>query len=65
MGLKILGVASSMRESSYSTRVLKLALEKAEKCGAQTELLDLRELQLQCITLNKTVHPNLTKLLSM
>ena len=46
MGLKILGVASSMRESSYSTRVLKLALKKAEKRGAETKLLDLRELQL-------------------
>jgi FMN reductase len=46
MGLKILGVASSMRESSYSTRVLKLALEKAEKRGAEIKLLDLRELQL-------------------
>ena len=46
MGLKILGVASSMRESSYGTRVLKLTLEKAEKQGAETKLLDLRELQL-------------------
>ena len=46
MGLKILGVASSMRESSYSTRVLKLTLEKAEKQGAEIKLLDLRELQL-------------------
>ena len=46
MSVKILGVASSMRESSYSTRVLKLALEKAEKRGAETRLLSLRELQL-------------------
>ena len=46
MGLKILGVASSMRESSYSTRVLKLALEKAEKRETETKLLDLRELRL-------------------
>ena len=46
MSLKILGVASSMRESSYSTRVLKVALEKTEKRGAEAKLLDLRELQL-------------------
>jgi len=46
MSLKILGVASSMRQSSYSTRVLKLALEKGGKKGAETKLLDLRELQL-------------------
>ncbi len=44
--MKILGVASSMRESSYSTRVLKLTLEKAEKRDAETKMLSLRELQL-------------------
>ena len=42
MSLKILGVASSMRETSYSTQVLKLALEKAEKDGAETRMLNLR-----------------------
>ena len=46
MSLKILGVASSMRDSSYSTRVLKLILEKADKIDAEINLLDLRELQL-------------------
>ncbi|QMU55153.1 MAG: NADPH-dependent oxidoreductase [Nitrosopumilus sp.] len=46
MSLKILGVASSMREISYSTQVLKLALEKAEKNGSETRILNLRELQL-------------------
>jgi len=46
MSLKILGVASSLRETSYSTQVLKLALEKAEKSGAETRMLNLRELQL-------------------
>ncbi len=46
MNLKILGVASSMRETSYSTQVLKLALEEAEKNGAESRMLNLRELQL-------------------
>jgi len=46
MSLKILGVASSMREISYSTRILKQVLEKSEKNGAETRLLNLRKLQL-------------------
>ena len=61
MGLKILGVASSMRESSYSTRVLKLALEKTEKRGAETKLLDLRELQLPMYHPEQNSSPELDK----
>ena len=61
MGLKILGVASSMRESSYSTRVLKLVLEKAEKRGAETKLLDLRELQLPMYHPEQNSSPELDK----
>jgi len=61
MGLKILGVASSMRESSYSTRVLKSALEKAEKRGAETKLLDLRELQLPMYHPEQNSSPELDK----
>lgn len=61
MGLKILGVASSMRESSYSTRVLKLALEKAEKRGAEIKLLDLRELQLPMYHPKQNSSPELDK----
>ena len=61
MSLKILGVASSMRESSYSTRVLKLALGKAEKRGAETKLLDLRELQLPMYHPEQNSSPELDK----
>ena len=61
MSLKILGVASSMRESSYSTRVLKLALEKAEKRDAETKLLDLRELQLPMYHPEQNSSPELDK----
>ncbi|MDH5431768.1 MAG: NAD(P)H-dependent oxidoreductase [Nitrosopumilus sp.] len=60
MGLKILGVASSMRESSYSTRVLKLTLEKAKK-DAETNLLDLRELQLPMYRPEQNSSPELDK----
>ncbi len=40
---KILGVAGSMRENSYSLKALKIVLEEAQKRGAQTRLLALRE----------------------
>ena len=61
MSVKILGVASSMRESSYSTRVLKLVLEKAEKSGAETKLLSLRELQLPMYQPEQNRSPELDK----
>ena len=61
MSVKILGVASSMRESSYSTRVLKMALEKAEKKGAETRLLSLRELQLPMYHPGQNKSPELDK----
>ena len=61
MNLKILGVASSMRETSYSTQVLKLALEKAEKNGAETRILNLRELQLPMYHPEQNNSPELDK----
>jgi len=61
MGLKILGVASSMRESSYSTYVLKLALEKAKRGSAETKLLDLRETQLPMYHPEQNSSPELNK----
>jgi len=63
MGLKILGIASSMRESSYSRRVLKLTLEKAEKRGAETKLLDLRALQLPMYHPEQNSSPELDKVI--
>ena len=61
MSLKILGVASSMRETSYSTQVLKLAIEKAEKNGAETRILNLRELQLSMYHPEQNNSPELDK----
>jgi len=61
MGLKILGVASSMRESSYSTHVLKMVLEKADMRDAETKLLDLRELQLPMYHPEQNSSPELDK----
>jgi NAD(P)H-dependent FMN reductase len=41
--LKVLGVAASMRQSSYSMMAVKMVLEEAEKRGAHTRLLALRD----------------------
>ena len=43
MTFKILGVGSSMREGSFSTSSLMLALEFAKKEGAEIRLLDLKK----------------------
>jgi NAD(P)H-dependent FMN reductase len=41
--LNVLGVGSSMRESSYGTVTLKILLDMIERYEAKTGLLDLRE----------------------
>ncbi len=46
MTIKILGVASSMREGSYGTRALKTVLDAAGKLEAHTRLLDLRSIRM-------------------
>ncbi len=40
--LNVLGIAGSMRKESYGTKLLKIVLDLASKCQAQTSLLDLR-----------------------
>jgi NAD(P)H-dependent FMN reductase len=41
--LNVLGVAGSIRQASYSTRALKIALEYAKKHGAEVRLLELNK----------------------
>jgi NAD(P)H-dependent FMN reductase len=41
--MNVLGVASSMRESSYGTQTLAIVLDAAQKYEAKTHLLDLRK----------------------
>ena len=41
MKINVLGVGSSMREKSYSTRALKLTLDLIKTDGGQIHLLDL------------------------
>ncbi len=43
---KVLGVAGSLRQGSYSTQALKIALENAQKYGAQVRLLELSKANL-------------------
>lgn len=44
--IKVVGVGGSLAEPSSSLAALKIALEGAADAGAQTELLDIRELNL-------------------
>lgn len=42
MSFKVLGISSSMRESSFSATGLKITLEKIKDIGVEVEFLDLR-----------------------
>jgi NAD(P)H-dependent FMN reductase len=44
--LHILGIAGSMRQGSYSTQVLKMVLEEAKKYKIDTQILELRQVNL-------------------
>ena len=44
--MNVLGVAGSIRQASYSTRALKIALEHAKKHGAEVRLLELNKVML-------------------
>lgn len=44
--LKIVGLGGSLAEVSRSRAALRVALDGAAEAGAETELLDLRELDL-------------------
>ena len=46
MTFKVLGIASSLRDGSSSTIVLKTALDLAKKHGSETRLLDLKQTKL-------------------
>ncbi len=46
MTIKLLGVASSLRENSSSTAALTITLDLSKKYGAQTRLLNLKQTKL-------------------
>lgn len=57
--VNVLGVASSMRKGSFSTRALKLVLEEAKKYGAGSQLLELREVRLPIYDPSRSVSEEL------
>ncbi|MFV2057899.1 MAG: NADPH-dependent FMN reductase, partial [Thiohalomonadales bacterium] len=44
--VKIVGICGSLRAESFTRMALQVALRGAQKAGARTELLDLRDFQL-------------------
>ena len=44
--VKIIGIAGSLREGSYSQQALKIAAQKVADLGAEVEIVDLRSLHL-------------------
>jgi len=44
--VKLVGIAGSLRESSYSHQALAIAAQKAQALGAEVTILDLRQLDL-------------------
>jgi NAD(P)H-dependent FMN reductase len=44
--LHVLGIAGSIRQGSYSTQVLKMVLKEAKKYKTDTQVLDLRQVNL-------------------
>jgi NAD(P)H-dependent FMN reductase len=56
--MNMLGVASSMRESSYGTRTLRIVLDAAQKYEAKTRLLDLRRVIMQMYNPDSSMQSN-------
>jgi azobenzene reductase len=55
MKLKVLGVGSSMRRTSFGTKALKIVLERMEKLEAETHLLDLRRVKMPTFNPNSSM----------
>ena len=45
--IRVVGISGSLREASFTTQALRIALEGAAETGAETKLLDLRDFQLE------------------
>lgn len=52
-GFKLLGIGSSLRKNSSSNRILRMVLEKSQRYGADTKLIELREINLPTFNPNK------------
>jgi FMN reductase len=58
--LKVLGVAGSMRDGSYSKKALNVALESAKRHGAQVRLLELVKADIPVYSPSSTVPARVT-----
>ncbi|HEX2409079.1 MAG TPA: NAD(P)H-dependent oxidoreductase [Nitrososphaeraceae archaeon] len=52
-GFKLLGIGSSLRKNSSSNRILRMVLEKSQRYGAETKLIELCEINLPIFNPNK------------
>src|SRR5688500_7601343 len=52
-GFKLLGIGSSLRKNSSSNIILRMVLEKSQRYGADTKLIELREINLPIFNPNK------------
>jgi FMN reductase len=62
--VKIVGIAGSLREGSYSQQALKIAVQRAASLGAEVEIVDLRSLHLPFCDGGKdySAYPDVAKL---
>ena len=62
--VKIVGIAGSLRDSSYSVQALETAIQKVKDLGAEVEILDLRKMNLPFCDGGDEYpnHPDVTKL---
>ena len=63
-GFKLLGIGSSLRKNSSSTKILRMVLEKSQKYGANAELIELHKINLPTFNPNKPreISDDITKL---
>ena len=63
-GFKLLGIGSSLRKNSSSTKILRMFLEKSQKYGANAELIELHKINLPTFNPNKPreISDDITKL---
>ena len=52
-GFKLLGIGSSLRKNSSSNKLLKMVLEKSQRYGANTSIIELSEISLPIFNPNK------------
>ena len=63
-GFKLIGIGSSLRKNSSSTKILRMVLEKSQRYGANAELIELHKINLPIFNPNKPreISDDITKL---